>query len=246
MKNNLVRRLKTLLRPLAKTIFHPQWLSYRMPALKRDLADIQSGSALLDIGCHDRWPEKYVKDPKIYVGLDYPALQVAGYKSTVDVWGDGHNLPFPDRSFDVVLLLDVLEHVRNADLVVCEIERVLKPEGNLILQIPFLYPVHDYPHDYRRYTEEGLRRLLEDGGFEVTAVTSRGSPIETACLLLNISVSDFFVSVLSGRASVVFLVLLPLLPLLVVFNNLLGFFASGVGNNMMPFSYNLVAYKLSN
>jgi len=243
MKNNLTRRLKALLRPFATTILHPQWLSYRMPGLKRDLEGIQSGSKLLDIGCHDRWPEKYVNNPEVYVGLDYPTLQKEGYKSDVDVWGDGHSLPFLDRSFDVVLLLDVLEHVRNDDLVVEEIERVLKPEGRLVLQVPFLYPVHDYPHDYRRYTGEGLKLLLRAKGFEVSSIESRGSPIETACLLLNVSISQFFVDVISGRGPFIFLLLLPLLPLVVVFNNLLALAASDIGNKMMPFSYHVVARK---
>jgi len=214
-----------------------------MPGLKRDLEGVQSGSSLLDIGCHDRWPEKYVKAPEIYVGLDYPALQVAGYKSTVDVWGDGHCLPFSNQSFDVVLLLDVLEHVTSDELVLQEVERVLKSTGKLIIQIPFLYPVHDYPHDYRRYTGEGLKLLLRAKGFDVSSIESRGSPIETACLLLNVSISQFFVDVISGRGPFIFLLLLPLLPLVVVFNNLLALAASGVGNKMMPFSYNLVATK---
>jgi len=217
-----------------------------MPGLKRDLEGIQSGSTLLDIGCHDRWPEKYAKNPEIYIGLDYPALQVAGYKSTVDVWGDGHCLPFTTESFDVVLLLDVLEHVKNDDVVIGEISRVLKAGGKLIFQMPFLYPVHDYPDDYRRYTEEGLKLLLEGKGFEVGAIDSRGSPIETSCLLMNISLSQFFVDVFSGRISFVFILLFPLLPVVVVFNNCLGVAASAVGGCMMPFSYELVAIKKLN
>jgi len=240
---NVTRYLKKLMRPLSSTILHPQWLSYRMPGLKRDLEGIQSGSTLLDIGCHDRWPEKYVKDPEIYVGLDYPVLQASGYKSRVSVWADGHWLPFSTGCFDVVLLLDVLEHVKDDGVVMREVARVLKSGGKLILQMPFLYPVHDYPDDYRRYTEEGLKLLLEDEEFEVFSVDSRGSPIETSCLLMNISLSQFFVDVFSGRVSYVFILLVPLLPFVVVFNNCLGVASSTVGSCIMPFSYELVAIK---
>lgn len=56
---------------------------------------------------------------------------------------DIHRMPFPDRSFDVVLCNHVLEHVDNDMRALTEIHRVLRPGGFAILQVPFFSPVPD-------------------------------------------------------------------------------------------------------
>ena len=57
-------------------------------------------------------------------------------------------LPIATNSIDSVLFLDVLEHLQNPDQALNEIFRVLKSNGVLILQVPFLYPIHDAAYDY--------------------------------------------------------------------------------------------------
>ncbi len=84
------------------------------------------------------------------------------------VVGDLHTLPFREDSFDTILNVAVLEHVPAAWDCVDEFYRVLAPGGQVICCVPFLQPVHDDPGDFVRFTEEGLRRLFTDKGFEVT------------------------------------------------------------------------------
>jgi SAM-dependent methyltransferase len=96
-------------------------------------------------------------------------FEIVDYPST-DVLGVGERLPFKDDAFDAVISVAVLEHV--ADPLVCaaEIARVLKPGGELFCAVPFLQPLHGYPHHYFNATPQGIRRLF-DTALEVEDVT---------------------------------------------------------------------------
>ena len=85
----------------------------------------------------------------------------------VDVVGDALNLPFPERSFNTVVSTQVLEHVERPWLMIKEIHRVLKENGICILTAPFLIPYHPDPHDYFRYTKEGMASLFKNESFEI-------------------------------------------------------------------------------
>ncbi|GJE58843.1 class I SAM-dependent methyltransferase [Methylobacterium trifolii] len=87
--------------------------------------------------------------------------EIVAYPST-DVLGVGEALPFRDGSFDAVLSIAVLEHVRDPFACAAEIARVLKPGGRLYCGMPFLQPYHGYPHHYFNATPQGVRRLFED------------------------------------------------------------------------------------
>jgi len=73
-------------------------------------------------------------------------------------------LPFKDSSVDTILLTDVLEHLSNPQLVLSESERILRPNGHVLIFVPFLYWLHEQPHDYFRYTEHALTHLIESSG----------------------------------------------------------------------------------
>lgn len=88
-------------------------------------------------------------------------FEIALYPST-DVRGVGEVLPFKDASFDAVISSAVLEHVKDPWLCAQEIVRVLKPGGDLFCAVPFLQPMHGYPHHYYNMTQMGLRNLFGD------------------------------------------------------------------------------------
>lgn len=88
--------------------------------------------------------------------------EIAVYPST-DVRGVGEVLPFKDNSFDAVISVAVLEHVKDPWLCAQEIIRVLKPGGDLFCCVPFLQPLHGYPHHYYNMTGQGLINLFESG-----------------------------------------------------------------------------------
>jgi ubiquinone/menaquinone biosynthesis C-methylase UbiE len=88
-------------------------------------------------------------------------FEIASYPST-DVRGVGEVLPFRDNSFDAMLSIAVLEHVKDPFLCAREIARVLKPGGDLYCCVPLLQPVHGFPHHYYNMTGQGLANLFPE------------------------------------------------------------------------------------
>jgi SAM-dependent methyltransferase len=93
-------------------------------------------------------------------------------------------LPFGDASFDTVILSDVLEHVPNPEQLWSEMSRVLAPGGHALVNVPFLYGIHEAPHDYGRYTEFALRRFAERAGFVVPVLQPVGGSLHVLADLL--------------------------------------------------------------
>jgi SAM-dependent methyltransferase len=73
---------------------------------------------------------------------------------------DGHRLPFRDGAFDGVWIQAVLEHVLEPQAVVNEIHRVLKPDGIVFANTPFMQQVHEGAYDFTRFTLSGHRWLF--------------------------------------------------------------------------------------
>lgn len=98
-----------------------------------------------------------------------------------DVVCDVCDMPFSDNSFDAVFLIEVLEHVHNPPKALSEIYRVLKPGGILIFSVPFIFPLHDRPGDYFRYTKYGLKLLLTE--YDQVCIFERNSFCEAITVL---------------------------------------------------------------
>jgi hypothetical protein len=79
-------------------------------------------------------------------------------------------MPFEDATFDSVLCNAVLEHVSNAEDSMRELARVVRPNGHVVVAVPFLQPFHACPTDFRRYTSDGLVELGRRAGLDVVCV----------------------------------------------------------------------------
>ena len=100
-----------------------------------------------------------------------------------EVVADIQDMPFHNGEFEVILCTEVLEHVKNPFLAVQELERVLAPGGALILTTRFLFPIHDAPHDYFRYTKYGLRLLFSN--WEIVELREETAGFATLAVLLQ-------------------------------------------------------------
>jgi SAM-dependent methyltransferase len=87
-------------------------------------------------------------------------------------------LSFSDGEFDTIVLSDVLEHIPEPQQLCQEMARVLSPNGKLLMNVPFYYWLHERPHDYYRYTEFALRRLMERSGMQVLQLQAIGGAPE--------------------------------------------------------------------
>lgn len=239
-----IQRLKRWLSPLKGTPLHPQWLVLSDAASTSQVLAQTARGLVLDIGCSDRWLEPCLKHSTRYVGLDFPATVSKGYAGHPDVFGDGQRLPFASGSFDSVVLLDVLEHLPAPSDAMAEAHRVLKPGGVLVMQVPFLYPLHDQPHDFQRWTEHGLRTLFGSHHFNVDSMTCHGHPLETAASLLAIALANSLLDASRKMRPAVLLapVLLAAIPLV----NLVGWALAWMlpASSIMPMSYRVIARKM--
>ena len=83
--------------------------------------------------------------------------------------------PLALARFDLVIAEQVLEHVLRPDRAAENIYQMLRPGGRFVVSTPFLLKVHEYPQDLYRWTEHGMRQLLETAGFSVLATGSWGN-----------------------------------------------------------------------
>jgi SAM-dependent methyltransferase len=97
-----------------------------------------------------------------------------------------------DRSVDLVLAIEVLEHIPQPQRMLGEACRVLRDDGRLILTTPFMFGEHDY-HDYFRYTPRGMAELLGEVGMRVEQTVLRGGSFVSALGLLRNLVRDSIV-----------------------------------------------------
>ena len=144
-------------------------------------------------------------------------------------------IPLPDASFDTILLSDVLEHLPDPRLCWQEIERLLRPGGKLIMNVPFYYPLHEEPNDHYRYTRFALEHFAQS--VDLTVVELR--PIGGALEILADIVSKLLTGVKFGSA-----------PAAVLQSTAIWFSRTGLGRKAanasaekFPFGYFMVVQK---
>jgi SAM-dependent methyltransferase len=157
-----------------------QFVDFEMALLERamnEAAPYASG-ALVDVGCGDK-PYEAIFAPYVsrYVGVELEdpyASSANARKGKADVLYSGTRLPFDDGEFDTVLCNQVAEHVPDPEALFCELGRVLRRGGRLIVTVPFSYRIHSEPTDYHRFTHYALVRYAESNGLQVDLLKPRG------------------------------------------------------------------------
>jgi SAM-dependent methyltransferase len=125
---------------------------------------------MLDVGC-GRQQYRGLLTCHTYYGVDWTLA------SRPPAVADITRIPFLDHSFDSALCTEVLEHLPEPGHCLDEIRRVVKPGGVVFFTVPMTMYTHSEPYDFYRYTEFGLRYLLEKHGFDVLTVRRLGGVV---------------------------------------------------------------------
>jgi SAM-dependent methyltransferase len=146
-------------------------------ALRPALAQV--AGSVLDVGAGQSPWRAWLPASTRYQGIDVGHAHEFGmHGSRPDiVYYDGRVMPFDDATFDCALCVEVLEHSEDPQLLIAEIARVVKPQGTLLLTVPWSARRHHIPHDYHRFTRERLQALLTQNGFDDVQIRERGNDI---------------------------------------------------------------------
>lgn len=175
-------------RRLNPRLWDADWLVLQgMAAIIRDLVSSQvfARQQVLDFGCGDMPYRSLIEGRGArYLGADFDQL------ADVRIAADG-SIPVADRSCDLVLSIQVLEHVRDLGRYFAEVRRVLKPGGKLILSTHGTWLYHPHPEDHWRWTRTGLVIEIERHGFHVTQIHPVVGPLATTSMVRLAGFSHF-------------------------------------------------------
>lgn len=147
------------------------WRQENWRFLARQLENISADALILDVGAGRGDFFDGLK------GRNTLALDVYPYPEIDLVCDLTQTNPFRPASVDVILLLNVLEHVYDSKALFAALARLLKPGGKLLVAIPFMVKMHQIPLDFVRYTHFALEQMAADHGLEVTMLEAFYDPM---------------------------------------------------------------------
>lgn len=150
-------------------VTNPFWLSRR--AIYRSIQRLgpKLCGRIVDFGCGTVPYQRLLTDCSEYIRLDFDSPR-ARELAVADIFYDGVTIPLSDGSVDGLLSTQSLEHVPNPERIIAEWSRVLKEDGMLLVTVPMMWPEHEVPWDFYRFTSHGMRNLLEKHQFEVVSM----------------------------------------------------------------------------
>ncbi len=157
------------------------WYRGRRKVIRAELdgLPLRPGAEVLDAGCGSgrtlQELADYGKVQGIELSGDAAALARSRGQGEVRI-GRLEELPWPDRTFDLITCLDVVEHTPDDRVTFAELLRVTRPRGWLVVTVPAyqsLWSGHDDAnHHYRRYSRRTLCAAAADGGWEIKRLSS--------------------------------------------------------------------------
>ena len=140
------------------------WRKSNWKFLNGFVSSLPAKAKILDVGAgHGDFAD-------IFEGRQYYSLDIVPYPE-VDLVADlGEVNPFKDAAFDVVVLMNVLEHVYESRSLLKSIARIVTPGGSVVITVPFLLKVHQAPFDFARYTPYFIEKMAADAGLQVESL----------------------------------------------------------------------------
>ena len=133
---------------------------------------------LIDLGCGNaplRGIYADLVDEYVWADWDSQGHILFELDYVVDL---NRELPFAEAQFDTIVLSDVLEHIASPERLFAEVARILRPGGHLIVGVPFLYWIHEPPHDHHRYTKYKLAHFGATHGLDVVEIKETGGAFD--------------------------------------------------------------------
>lgn len=128
----------------------------------------KKGKKLIDIGAGNCPYQNY------FSKLKYTSQDIKQNKVKIDIISSAVSIPVKNKSFDYILCIQVLEHLKEPHLVFKEFYRILKKGGSLFLTTHMAFEEHMQPNDYYRFTRYGLKHLAKTSGFKVKKIKAQG------------------------------------------------------------------------
>lgn len=136
---------------------------------KEDLnSTLVNGQVVFDAGAGDGHWKNNITKPVRYISMDLGVGDASVDYSHLDIKGDLREIPLDDNSVDVIICIQVLEHLPEPWKVIKEFYRVLKPGGYIYASCPQGEPQHQIPYDFYRYTIFGLQSIFTTNGFSIS------------------------------------------------------------------------------
>ena len=151
---------------------------------------------ILDFGGGEAPYKKYLSDNNdLYIVLEVDIDSHFVNKRLNEhlyVIGDGHDDMFCDNSFDLILMFEVLEHLRNPFTIIENCSRWLRPNGLLVISVPQYWHIHGWPNDYFRYTISGVKHLGKINGLELIDYWAMGGPCILILCVITLNFHNIF------------------------------------------------------
>ena len=147
--------------------------------IEKHVKDIftNSNDKILDLGCGKcPYYHRFMKGKIICFDIEK--------SSKTHLVGNADFMPFKKNSFDKVITVNSLYYLKNPFNVIENLAEILKPNGRLVIITPYFYPIHDAPTDKYRFTEFGLKALLEDH-FKVEKIYAIGGIFNLPAVILH-------------------------------------------------------------
>ncbi|MFO3797434.1 MAG: methyltransferase domain-containing protein, partial [Anaerolineales bacterium] len=113
----------------------------------------------------------------LFAGRNYLSLDIVPYPEIDLVCDLTECIPFRENTFDMIVLMNVLEHVYRFHELLAACSYLLKPGGVLVIAVPFLLKVHQIPFDFYRYTHYALEEMARQHGFEIVLLEGYYDPL---------------------------------------------------------------------